>query len=371
MPPDPAAFPRRVLLGIAGLTPQVVTETIWALARAPGAWTPTHLHVLTTREGARRIELLLLPGEDRPGALAELAGALGFAALPAPHIHLLHDTAGAPLEDIASAADNLCAADQICALVQTLATDAEASLHVSLAGGRKTMGFFAGAAMMLFGRPQDRLSHVLVNGALQAHPQFFFPPARPRVLFVGATPVSTEDSRVLLADIPFLRLRERLDPEQLRRPGGYTAAIAALQRRFDPPDLVIEIGAGRIVAGGVPVPLPPSLLGTLLWLAQLRMAGNDGVGVTHTNAAALIAAIAEAAPTPQHPAALAARRALRDGLERAYLSEKKTRINKTILAALGPAAAPYCIEAVGRRPRVRYRLATPPERIRIREKDAA
>jgi CRISPR-associated protein (TIGR02584 family) len=165
-------------MGIAGLTPQVVTETIWALARAPAAWVPTHLHVLTTREGARRIELLLLPSEDRLGALAELAAELGLAVLPEPLLHVLHDDAGAPLDDITAAAHNLCAADQICELVQTLTGDGDSALHVSLAGGRKTMGFFAGAAMMLFGRPQDRLSHVLVNGALQAHPQFFFPPAR-------------------------------------------------------------------------------------------------------------------------------------------------------------------------------------------------
>ena len=51
MTPDP--FPRRILLVVTGLTPQVVTETVYALAVvANPPWLPTELHLLTTREGA-------------------------------------------------------------------------------------------------------------------------------------------------------------------------------------------------------------------------------------------------------------------------------------------------------------------------------
>jgi CRISPR-associated protein (TIGR02584 family) len=48
-------------------------------------------------------------------------------------------------------------------------------LHVSIAGGRKSMGFFAGYAFSLFGRTQDRLSHVLVNDPFESFPDFYFP----------------------------------------------------------------------------------------------------------------------------------------------------------------------------------------------------
>jgi CRISPR-associated protein (TIGR02584 family) len=34
---------------------------------------------------------------------------------------------------------------------------------MSIAGGRKTMGFYAGYALSLYGRAQDRMSHVLVE----------------------------------------------------------------------------------------------------------------------------------------------------------------------------------------------------------------
>ncbi|MBF4102237.1 hypothetical protein INT80_01850 [Gallibacterium anatis] len=45
-------------------------------------------------------------------------------------------------------------------------------MHVSIAGGRKTMGFFAGYALSLYGRAQDSLSHVLVSAEYEAIQNF-------------------------------------------------------------------------------------------------------------------------------------------------------------------------------------------------------
>jgi CRISPR-associated protein NE0113 (Cas_NE0113) len=52
---DPARFPRRVLLALCGLSPQVVTETLYALAveEAP-PFLPTRIEILTTEEGRQR-----------------------------------------------------------------------------------------------------------------------------------------------------------------------------------------------------------------------------------------------------------------------------------------------------------------------------
>ena len=57
----PAGFQRRVLLAVSGLTPQIVTETLYALAADEHApFVPTEVHLITTAEGARRAELSLL-----------------------------------------------------------------------------------------------------------------------------------------------------------------------------------------------------------------------------------------------------------------------------------------------------------------------
>ena len=71
MSPDPSDLPRRVLLLVTGLSPQVITETLYALAvAATEPWIPTEIEVITTAEGAERIRLALLSRE--PGWLARL-----------------------------------------------------------------------------------------------------------------------------------------------------------------------------------------------------------------------------------------------------------------------------------------------------------
>lgn len=53
---------RRILLAVTGLTPQVVTETLYALATAETPFIPTEIHLVTTQTGAESARLnLLLP----------------------------------------------------------------------------------------------------------------------------------------------------------------------------------------------------------------------------------------------------------------------------------------------------------------------
>ena len=45
-------FQRRVLLAVTGMSPQVVTETIYALAQQGADFVPTEVHIITTSKGA-------------------------------------------------------------------------------------------------------------------------------------------------------------------------------------------------------------------------------------------------------------------------------------------------------------------------------
>ncbi len=83
----------------------------------------------------------------------------------------LVDADGQPLPDIRNRAENDRAADQIVDLLRNLTSDPDAALHVFIAGGRKTMGYYLGYALSLFGRPQDRLSHVLSLPRLRGQPR--------------------------------------------------------------------------------------------------------------------------------------------------------------------------------------------------------
>lgn len=80
---------------------------------------------------------------------------------------------GRELDDSRSLDDNQAIADFIIDEVRALTSDENTQLHASIAGGRKTMTFFLGYAMSLFGRTQDRLSHVLVSEPYENLPDFF------------------------------------------------------------------------------------------------------------------------------------------------------------------------------------------------------
>ncbi|MBW8269017.1 CRISPR-associated ring nuclease Csm6 [Caldovatus aquaticus] len=361
MPPETAP-PRWRLLAITGLSPQVVTETLWALAGRAPPELPEAITVLTTAEGAEVAQRLL------PPAVAALAAQLG-RPLPAPEIRLMRDRAGRPLRDIASAEDNRAAADAIIAEVRALTVDPERALHLSIAGGRKTMSCLAGIALSLFGRAQDRLSHVLVDPALQGREDFFFPPEPPRPGAAGPPPAG-----LILAEIPFVRLRGRWRPEAIG--AGFAELVAAAQAALAPPALEIRPRRREALLGGVPIALPPALLGVLLWLAERARDGagavacHGGDAVRRRLAAECLACIARCAGGAATRSAEAARRALAHGMEKEFLAEKVSRLNRALREALGPEAAPYEIRREGRRPFTAYRLALAPEAIAIREEEA-
>ena len=171
----PLPCQRSVLLAVTGLTPQTVTETLYALMREGADALPHEVHILTTAEGAERARLALL--SEQPGWFHRLCADYGLApiAFGPEHIHVLRDADGQALHDIRSAADNACAADQVAELVRRFTQDTQSQLHVSLAGGRKTLGFFAGYALSLWGRDGDRLTHVLVSEPFESTIAFYYP----------------------------------------------------------------------------------------------------------------------------------------------------------------------------------------------------
>ncbi len=176
---QPHTYPRRILLAVAANSPQIVTETVYALTQhTRPSCMPTEIHVITTRQGEPFVRQLVCG--TQPGWLAKLCADY---ALPAPacdhaHIHLITDADGQALDDIRTHRDNTHAADCITRIVQQLTADPHSQLTVSLSGGRRTMTFYVGYALSLLGRAQDRLTHVLVDQEYFFHQEFFYPPPR-------------------------------------------------------------------------------------------------------------------------------------------------------------------------------------------------
>lgn len=360
--------PRRILLAVTGLTPQVVTETLHALLHQGPDALPHEVHILTTAEGAQRAQLALL--SEQPGWFHRFMADFNPPPidLRAEHIHVLHDATGNPLTDIRSAADNALAADQIAEHVRALTAAGHTSLHVSLAGGRKTLGFYAGYALSLWGRPQDRLSHVLVSEPFEQSWDFFYPTPYQRI-------IETRDRKladcalaeVTLADIPFVRLRHGLPRALLEGRASFAQAVAAAQDQFGPPRLHIDLAGKCIQAAGRTVPLAPAELAFLAWFARRAQQGLPPLPCPRQDD-----------PCAEHARDYLAeyrrirgvmgddertRERYRGGMSKADFEERKSKLKRALEAALDGAAPAYLVHGEGRRPATRYRLQLPPESI--------
>ncbi|MEX2578863.1 MAG: CRISPR-associated ring nuclease Csm6 [Verrucomicrobiales bacterium] len=216
---------KTILVSVSGISPAILTETVWALARESRPVVPDEVVVITTSRGAADIEsLLLAPREDWGGrtvwsALREsilegksrdaLQLSLRVVELPDP-VSGVRKKAG----DLRTRSDHDAAADFI---VQTLAPFADAEdcrVIASIAGGRKTMGALLYAAMSLLGREEDRVTHVLVNEPFETCRDFFYPDQPVLELEArrfGRDPLTIRatDARIELADIPFVPLRNK------------------------------------------------------------------------------------------------------------------------------------------------------------------
>ena len=263
---------RKVLLCVTGLSPQIVTETLYALAIAQETpWIPSEIRLLTTTRGAENARLMLL--SEQPGWFHRLCRdwSLPAIAFNDSHIEVIANSAGQPLDDILDDADNQCAADSISDCVRRLTQDDDTEIHASIAGGRKTMGFFMGYAMGLWGRPQDRLSHVLVSSPFESRAEFFYPTPTPCVIPAnsrGQDPLDASKARVWLGNIPFVRLRHLL-PESLRvGQGRFADAVSAANTALDQISLDIDLAQSAIRINGTRLRLQPmqfALMTLLAW----------------------------------------------------------------------------------------------------------
>lgn len=267
---SPKDFPRRILVAVCGLSPQILTETLYALAVAgEPRFVPTEIHLLTTREGAHRARLTLLqPGTGKFHRLCEDYG-LPAIAFDAGNIHVVHDREGDGLDDIRTPQENEWLADHIAQAIRQYTLDPDAALHVSIAGGRKTMGYYAGYALSLFGRRQDRLSHVLVTPDYESHPEFFYPTPASQIIHTRGDhprPLDTSQAEVILAEIPFIRLRDDIPGRLLNGQAGFSETIDLARRAHEAPELVVNRATRELCANGIAVRLPDILFAFYLWV---------------------------------------------------------------------------------------------------------
>jgi len=363
---------RRILVAVTGLTPQVVTETLYALAcRADSPWIPDEIHLITTATGAENARLnLLLPN----GWFHRLCQdyALPNIAFTVDNIHILRDANGHVLEDIRTPEQNTLAADFITETVRRLTEAPDTELHVSIAGGRKTMGYYLGYALSLYGRPQDRLSHVLVSEPFETNRAFYYPTPYDHPIHSKRgdkeITVDARNAQVDLAEIPFVSLRHGLPENLLTGRASFNTTVTAARAALGPAALILDSASHRVQAAGKTFILAPAQFALLAVFAHRASVNATALRAPLKDtrdpewSRAYLADLTAACGSLHLPDSVET--ALTQGVDESYFSQHLSRLRSALKRQLGIAATPYLIDDGSTRPR-QYRLTLTADAIRF------
>ncbi len=278
-----------ILFLVTGMTPQIITETLWALACDPAKqekWVPNEIQVLSTTTGIKKIRDNLL-GDN--GIFKKMCEEYNLPEIKFDEksLNAIVDKEGNKLDDLKTPEENELAADMICQKVREFTQDDNVSLHVSIAGGRKTMGFYAGYALSLYGRLQDQLSHVLVSEKYETLQGFYYPALKKGQNIIKKTHKKTEqghdvyeeelldafDAKVWLANIPFVRLRAFVDSKNNINQ-NFSTVIEMVNASLQPFSVILDVNDRKVVIGNKECKLSPKEFSLYLLVAKLKKKGE-------------------------------------------------------------------------------------------------
>ncbi|WP_298509595.1 CRISPR-associated ring nuclease Csm6 [uncultured Ruminobacter sp.] len=228
-----------ILLSVTGMTPQVVTETLYAIHKETPERFPKEIYIITTKKGAEGVRNNLL-GEK--GKLNEFCREYGISPIvfnEDRHLKIIHDVDGELIDDARTKEEQAVIADFIFNEIKELTelnqnNTPKYRIHASIAGGRKTMTYLTGSSMNILANPQDRLSHVLVSEAFESNKEFYYP-TKSENLIPGKQEgiyLDTSKAKVELSEIPLMRLRTLLDNKNSSLLTGYTHAVNEINKRL-------------------------------------------------------------------------------------------------------------------------------------------
>lgn len=266
---------KNILLATTGASPQVLTETLFAIYQS-GRPFPDEIYVITTQSS----KPALMNGLFRDGHLQCMLNEYSMPAVKfdESHILLIEDDKGNLVEDAKSIQDQTYMADFITKKVFELTQDDNTAVHASLAGGRKTMAFYFGYAMSMFGRSQDTLSHVFVDDEYEFVRDFWYPTKQPKWVTGknGQGEVDVSKATITLAEIPFVRMRNSVDDSLLSSMAthSFSQTVGILNASHNEElSVTIDSKAKLLSTVGVDIKLTAKELAFYLWLLEFGEVG--------------------------------------------------------------------------------------------------
>ena len=270
---------RIILVSAMGTSPAVLTNTVWGLAHQKPSIVPDEIVVFITKSGKELlIQRLFDDGvwnemrSDLKREKIEIDGKLVFGATS---IRVIPDADGNEIEDLRTGDDNLRAADFMLSQLRQYTEDSETELHVSIAGGRKTISALLFSCMSLLGREQDKVYHVLLPPALEGGvtPTFYYP--KRGSTYTAQVTGKKHKAKYLqceLFEVPFVRMRGWYQEKFKNIPPSYRTLISRVQGIAPPavtyPEIEIDAWNGWVKVDGKAVAMSKPCFAMLLLLAS-------------------------------------------------------------------------------------------------------
>lgn len=263
---------KEVLIFVAGFTPQVITETIFALSQqSPGIY-PDEIFILTTSLGKQRVMDSLVT----KGILEQMCTEYDLPAisLTEESFIVIRDDSGHELNDIRNVVENDAAGDLISQFLQYKSAEPNSRLHCSLTGGNESLSYYMGTAFQFYARQWDKLYHVLVSPEFEGNEHFFYKPKVNRKIkafsHAGTDKyLNTDDAEISLIELPRIFLRDKFP---INNSINVRDLIAKGQKRLDTAavqqSLRVSFAESSLFIGNKRVKLQPMQL--MLYTALLR-----------------------------------------------------------------------------------------------------
>jgi CRISPR-associated protein Csx14 len=265
---------KKILLAVTGLSPQVLTETLYALHQQDQ--NVQAIHVITTRQGKEQINAhLLSPSDGRYYQyLREYGISPSSIAFGTENVHVVKDKNGIEIDDITDEEDNERLLELCLSLTFQFTHDPDTAVFFSIAGGRKTMSACLMTAAHLYGRPQDRVYHVLVSPEFEDSRDFFYPPRTSTAIELhdrrGDRIVKeTRYARIFLISVPFVSVRDRIVDELLKMPQDPPTLMLSLIKE-EAPLLTVDLSTRKLIYKGREVDMPPTRLALYAFFAGIK-----------------------------------------------------------------------------------------------------
>lgn len=246
-----------VLVACTGMSPAVLTETVWALAHQKPSVVPDEVEVITTSVGKQNLQRDVVES----GVWRRMCDALrqtgidvdGKLVFGSTSIQVIPDRRRDEMADLRTADDNRRAADFMVERLRKYTEEPETVVLASIAGGRKTMGALLLSCMSLLGRDDDKAYHVLLPPEFEVRldPPFYFP--EKGVLHAKSDfktgkvvkKYKSIDCKIELFEVPFVRLRS-LCPERLKTNQiTYSSFVEKLQSAIES-ELEVDVQKGTV-----------------------------------------------------------------------------------------------------------------------------